>query len=326
MVEIKEKSTEVTSETGGNQDVPIEEVAVLEMKSGFEARAKEASSTKEKIPGMPYSAETLTAKEITPEIVQKVTDLFRYTFNNDFGEFVVHQLSQEVRGARDVFGCEKGESVDLERMDSMAEMPKSEDGQPMELFHHPEMTYKKLMEKFMKGYLMLITHDETGEIGAFTFGYVDSLQGVFDKEWKYRFAYTENPSTEAMRDEDLFFNNALPALSHHLTEQTGEPVTLTPESEVFCWNCGVVRDDLRRTGIVPFGMKAFFEALPKEKIAKLGVIGETQKGTKPHRLLQMGGFQTIENVLSEDYVLLVAALEKLAGNFSLPAEVFKKKT
>jgi hypothetical protein len=281
----------------------------------------------ESVAELPYFFENLRSDQLTEPTVRQMSEIFRRTFSIDFPEYAVCQPCGEQMPAWQALGLPEGQDIPQELLDRPESLPDCPScGNSMELFIDPDATLAQLNKKFAKdAHVTLLRSADDGEMEGFTFGYERTLRQVFENEWKHRFSYTRQPSDRHVRDTDRFMAAVTPLMSAQLTGQSGKPVEIGPDSNVFCWNCAVVRPKLRGAGTVPHLIQTFFASLPPEKLQTLATIGETTKGTRPYKGLVRGGFQPVEGILSDQYVLLIGTLKKLAETFALPPELFKNR-
>jgi|GEM_PF-2438137 len=268
--------------------------------------------------------EYLGPGEIDQKTLDEVVDLFRFTFNNNFPEFMVCQGCETQMPAWQVLGLPEGTQVGLDVLDKFSDFPPCPCcQQTMEFFHDPQKTDAKLRGKLSTTGHASLLKSEDDKIQGFTFGYEANLRKVFENEWKNKYTYTKNPSDQKQRDYEKFLKAVRSVADIELGAGTAE--TVQDDLEVFCWNCGLTNPAIRGKGALPAITQKFFASLPLDRVGNLLVIGETIRDSKPHRILHQGGFHTIEGVLGGEYVLLVSKLQRLAERFMLGADAFKAK-
>lgn len=281
-----------------------------------------APGGQEKASEEPYYFENLTSEEVTEDDIREMCAIFEETFANDWPEFAVCQPCGKQMGAAEAYGLPAGTRVPLSLIKTLKRMPICSCGDTMELFIDPDKTYQNIKEKLSRGAHVTLLRSKKkkeegeqeskkGPILGFTFGYEATLQDAFDKEWKYRFSYTKTQTEHHTRDNAKFLADVIPLMSQQLTQQLGMPVEVGPESNIYCWNCGIMQPEVRNEKIFSRLLQSFFNFLPPDKVRSLATVAETRK--EPH-LLGMArkfGYTFVEGIMDDDYVMGVNTMGNL---------------
>ncbi len=273
--------------------------------SRVQDRLRRIAMTREKIFRESFTTEVLSPNEMTPERIREISDFFRFMFNNAWGEYVVCTQCDPVReagmktSAMSVFGTDD-EYVPLDQMDSLTTFPDCPCcSKPMELFHDPEATFKKMQEKLQAdGYASLLKKKGEDRVSGFTFGYGSTIEGVFNGEWRNRYNYLKNPPPEHERD------------LQKLIEQLNIAVPggqFSADTPVFGWNCIATAPWVRSVGSLHGIMTSFFDSLPREHMEQY-VIGEALSGSTAHKLFLRAGAIEIKDYLEGDGIIVIQNL------------------
>lgn len=267
-----------------------------------------------------YSIETLSSSspDLTPDLTEEMADFFRYTFNNAFPEYLVCTKCNFQLAASEVFGIE-GKYVPLEQLDSQENKACCPGcNQKMELFHDKNTVFQKIQENLKNNAVITLLRDnqKNKELAGMTFGYFDTFDGAFKKEWSNKYVYMEKKDDLFAREKEGFLKKINETLA---TQNIGE---ISLDSNVFCWNCTTIRPEAQGLDNLLKMTNEFFMNLPQDKIYGFFVF-ETQLNSTAHKLLKIGGAIDIPNVFDNDYqVFMSGELQKIAHSFSLSKRDF----
>lgn len=251
-----------------------------------------------------YKVETITSDspELTPELLEEISDFFRYTFNNAFPEYAVCTDCDVSISAPEVFGTE-GRYVSLDQLDNEGNLPCCpECDKQMKFFHDAGQVLKKLEQKFQKdGRITLLKVAETNEIEGMTFGYYDSLEGVVEKEWGHPYNYMKK---EYQKKEQKF--DAEGATKKILETNKA----LEEQTEICCWNCIMLNPEAQ--GNMNILVQDFLDSLTKTDIA---VVAQVIAGSISHSLLKRRGYNEVEGIFPKEYLLMMGNLELVRNHY-----------
>ena len=270
-----------------------------------------------------FVTKNLATPDITDEKLRQVQKVFNFIFNNAFPEYLFCPSCDDTEpegkrfSAKEIFGTNE-EYISQETLESLTPFPPCPCcSKEMQFFQDPERTFKNLKEKLSKdGYLTITKNKKTQEIQAFTYGYLTTLKEEFEKEWKYKYSYTKELDDKYTRSFDTY----LETLHKNKYER------LTPDTEIFCWNCIVTDPRVRGFQMFQEIMSNFFNSVPQElKDIKRNVlvIGETMITSPLYGLVKISGAHIIHDYFEGDYVLVINTLRQFAETFSLPMNEFK---
>lgn len=139
--------------------------------------------------------EALTSQEITPELVNEVSDFYLWLFRNTMHFTACPPC--EMKGlkarltAKEIFGTTDS-FVPSEQMDSIEEMPACPCCQNgMQLIYHPDTLKENFRQKMLKSdesFLSLL-RKEDGSIAGLGFAYITNLNREMSLEWPSRYPY-----------------------------------------------------------------------------------------------------------------------------------------
>ena len=272
---------------------------------------------------VPVKSEVLTSKELTKENMKEIADFFRYIFTNAWPQYVVcppcdSTLPKGMKlSARQVYETGR-EYIPLEVMDKDPKIPDCPHcGEQMKIFHDPETTHKKIIEKLDKdGYVSLLRDKNTGKIAGFAFGYGCTLREEFENEWGNRYNYMAKK--EQSPEYDRPFENFLQHLREMLPDANFEP-----KSEVFAWNCVATAPEARGQKNMAELMQNLFKVLPPKKF-DLYIVGEVLKGSKAHGIFKTVGGRDVLGVLEGDDIITAGPLKQIAKTFALSSDQFTR--
>lgn len=328
MVEVKDKQSETTQKLAGSLEADKEVAAKLKENQNKTSAAVVKSLADEKkdiyrarkglglIKGkeqsdFPFSIRTLTSSDVNDQITKELADLFRFAFNNEYGEHIVCQPCGIQQAAWKTFGREEGAIVPLEEMDALNEFPNCPScSQQMELNHDPEATFEKLREKFASNALIsMLVDKQTEEVQGVNFAYVTTLEKAFEEEWKTPFGYTKVPNPMSFRSLDAFLEKVVPLIENEIETENGKKVEAGPDTEVFCWNCTITKPGARGKGGLQAIFQDFWGHLPEKTKNNLVLVGESQTHSKYHQILTRGGLKSQEGILAPGYSLMYRSLK-----------------
>jgi|WetSurMetagenome_2_1015567.scaffolds.fasta_scaffold16580_2 hypothetical protein len=262
-----------------------------------------------------FRIESIGAAEITPEMIREMSDYFRWIFITDFPEYVVCQDCGITKSADEIFGLEKGQHISLEAADNLKEFPDCPCcRKKMEFFHDPERTYKKLSEKIMEDTNVTVLYSNVdGKLEGLAFGYKATVEGIFEREWRYRFGYTKHPKEQYQRNRKKYLDE----ICSHLTavcpptDDNNCHSGITPESLAFCGGCLAISPEARKHGLSVDLFYAFLLSLDPETVENCGLIGEVMTDSMPHAILKKAGTATFNGILDSGFSIVAMRLKNL---------------
>lgn len=266
---------------------------------------------------------TTNIEHIPEEQIQKVIELFRFTFSNDWPQYAVCPPcdSSQPHGMRfkasEVYQTHN-QPVPVfaqEQKPLIPDCPCCQ--QPMVLYMDPQKTSEKIRKKLEKdAILTTIENEQNGELLGFTFGRKWTLREAFEaEEWQHPYAYTENPNPKYARSFEDFQTAVTPAIRQTMTEAGIQTSTINGDTEIFLHNCTVTHPLIRGKKIMPQMMHEFQSAVP-ESMRNIPVIGETDKNSRFERILQSNGSLSVGGFLHPSLVLMVAHHGTSIRNFA----------
>lgn len=267
----------------------------------------------------PLRSEVLTSAELTPQRVQEISDFFRLIFNNDWPEYAICTDCDSKspggmrKSAKEVFGRE--DHVPLTEMDANSQMPCCPGcSQKMQTFHDPERTRANLAEKLRSdATVSLLRSADQDKIAGFVFGYGTSLEREFGLEWANAYEY--------MAQQDPRHNRSLDQLVQLLGQHVPDR-KLTPESQVYAWNCVAIGPEARGQKNFATMMGAFFNSLPPEK-RDLSVVGEVLRGSAAHSIFHRLGGIDVPGYLEGDDTIIVGHVGTITDRINLMMQTKK---
>lgn len=245
----------------------------------------------------PFTVHTIPFEQIreNPELIEAISDFYRYVFNNENGHYLVYPSKLEFIPPSQHFKQEGKDYVGLDKMDSITEFPIDPATEEEAVFwHDPSITTERMQEKFDRdGYITYIT-GESGEILGVTFGYFATLREVFTMEgWEDPLYYAKR---EVDQDDPAFetFNRSINDLLKR--ENSLSSPTLTPDSEVFCYNCIAIAPTIQGASIFWSLVHNLFKSIPVEK-RHLLALTETQIGTRAFKISTSRGLIPVPGAL-----------------------------
>ena len=265
--------------------------------------------------------ETMSSREITPEIVKEVADYYRWLFGNTMHYAVCP--SCESKGlnarvtARQAFGTGE-EFVLLDQLDdteSIAPCPCCDN--KMQLIYDPETIVDNFNQKLRgsEESFMSLLRREDDSIAGLGFGYITNFMRELKLEWnKYPYMKKELQRLEYQRSEERF----LACLNQIYGEEH------TGNETVFACNCMSVAPDAK--GKLPTVMRNLFACLTPEQL-QLKILGDTKRGAYAHSILRASGLKdgTILFDKGEEDILIGGYVSEMQESFCLPSEKFKKR-
>lgn len=247
--------------------------------------------------------ENLTSEEITSNHIQELADAIRLIFSNAWEEYAFCPCcdpDKEIRlSAEDVHGHD---NVPLDVLNDTSYLPECSDcGTQMELFMSPEGTFKCLESKLKKdGYLSLL-RDLHGKIQGLNYGYKESLENVFRKEWGKKYSYVDEGKmgghTRSFRNFHTLISAAI--IANFNDEDLPEGSLVSADMDTICLNCIAFTKNARNVGNFGRLVKNMFELLPRKYHSCISV-GEVPLGTKAAALYKRAGAVFVAGVLTEE--------------------------
>jgi len=256
-----------------------------------------------------YRVETITSNspELTPELLQDISDFFRYTFNNAFPEYAVCTDCDVSLSAPEVFDTQ-GKYVPLEKLDNNQNLPCCPDcNKQMKFFHDAEQVFQKIQENFkQKAHISLLRENTDGKLAGITFAYFDTFKNAFKKEWSNEYLY--------MKEQDDIFdrekNSFLDKINAMFWQQEMEELFL--ESEVFCWNCTAINPEAKGLRNVSSLVKELFSSVEEENKEKHFIL-ETRTDSAAYKLLKILGAINVPDIFpsGNGQAFMIGRLEEI---------------
>ena len=268
-----------------------------------------------------YISELIGPDAMTEETVQRVTDFFRYIFNNEWPDYAVcppcdSTLPGGARmSAKEAYKTDQ--PVPLATMDTNPVLPDCTNcGSQMQIFHDPGKLRALLEKKLMKeGYVSFINDPESGDTKGFAYGYGTTLEEAFHGEWGNAYGYMANP--DPAYDRDL--GKLLECLNGTIKD-----THFTPEMEIFLWNC---------VGITPVAqgganyiqvMRGLFNQLPPEKRDQR-IVAEVLIDSPAHIHFNTTGAIDIPGFMDNGGTIIVFKVGETTDIFNLSLDEYYKR-
>jgi hypothetical protein len=268
-----------------------------------------------------FISETIGHDAMSEETVQRVTDFFRYIFNNEWPDYAVcppcdSQLPGGARmSAKEAYKSD--DPVPLAIMDSNPILPNcSHCGSQMQIFHNPGKLRSLLNKKLMKdGYVSFINDPESGETKGFAYGYGTTLEEAFHGEWGNAYGYMADPDPAYDRD-----------LTHLLECLNGtiKDTHFTPEMEIFLWNCVGITPAAQGGANYIQVMRGLFNQLPPEK-RNLRIVAEVLIDSPAHIHFNTTGAIDVPGFLKGDGTIIVFKVGETTDIFNLSLDEYYKR-
>ena len=263
----------------------------------------------------------INGPDLGGDLLQEVSDAYRFVFNNVNGHWLVFPSTQEFVAPSEIFGRRQGAFYGLPELDSFprSRYPRHHrTGEQAILWHDPYTTFEVLGRKLKApGAYVAITRDqESGRLDGMTFGYQANLHTVFEGEWQNPFMYTQLRDPQYYLDEHVFLKV--------LRENSGMLNRCEPESEVFCWNAAFTMPWSRGLSVLLPMVQHFFQMVPEESKTLIN-IQELTEGSAAYQILTGLGVHHIRGFLPKGTVISVAQVKSLAEGFSVMPRAFIKR-
>jgi hypothetical protein len=261
------------------------------------------------------SAEFLDSPEITPDVLDEMTDVFRTLYNNEYGQYIFYPSEGRPISPAEVFESEK--FVDLETMDSfdLSDYQHPKTGEVPLLWHNPTIVRQRLDHLKNDGQLVTIRHPVTSDIQALTYGYTSTVEEAFkNEEWENPNNYSGYRAPERLRDVDNFIGC--------INRVRNQPSDLYAHTPVYIWNQLGIMPKARRTGKMGQLTRCFFEELKKkEGLPEIG-LAEVQIDSMIHNAVRNIGAIDVPGALSNhnsdsnQITLIVFCLQDFIRHFA----------
>lgn len=276
--------------------------------------------------------ESYAAPEISEDLVNQITDFYRYIFNNN-GNYLVFPTTLEFLSPAEVFDQNQDEIIDLVTMDSLTEFPiHPQTGEQAIFWHDPEQTLKKISTKLKQDAQVAILRDlTTANIEGLCFGNKTTVRQQFEAEgWRNPLDYAAREITQHNRDFPNHLQKLRAKMQQH-SEQFGN-CELAAEDAIYSWNCLTTSPKFRGIEILLALTSQFFAAIPEPIKQQLPVISEVRFQSTSHSLLTIAGYLDVPGILTDkstlqintDSLIVTAPLSTIAQNFSLPPREFRQ--
>lgn len=273
----------------------------------------------EMLPDGKHFIESLSSAEITPQIVEELSDFYRFTFNNENEHFLVYPSTGEFISPKEIFGQDDVSTV---VMDAFSDYPKHpQTGEQSIVFHDPQVTYEKLLKLLSKNaYLVILRDTQTLKVSGMTFEYKAPLKEIFCNEWQDPLMYSQLAHTT----EERSFSDFLKHMQAGFLVQ-GVSQELSPQTEFYCWNCTVTAPHARGLENFLTMVTKLHSQIPNHDVRQSFVILETKLGKTAHKSLKTAGAFDIPGVFSDDTVIMAGNLQEVLKNYSLSPNDFKRR-
>ncbi len=281
-------------------------------------KVKEKVDRAKEVKKYTHTVKTLTSgsPELTPGIVQEISEFFRYTFNNAFPEYLICTSCDIQCSAPTVFGTGK-EYVDLKTMDDMADCfycPGCYE--KMELFHDSGMVQQKIQKNLSENACVsLLKNDKNDLLAGMTFAYFDTFEQVFQREWSNEKIYMQNQDIRFNRDMNWF----LEKINKTLREQQKEEIH--KNTEVCCWNCASIHPKSQGLNNMLQLFQGLFDVMyqqQKEDLKNKFVVLETRMNSTGHKIMKIAGAIDVKNVFGDkEQVFMVGSLTNMIQRLNL---------
>lgn len=238
----------------------------------------QATTTGEKI--NPFKGEVLRAPEISPELIRKVSDFYRWIFGNTMHFAVCVPCEDQGKKARwtapQIFQTKN--FVSTEQMDNTALGHCPCCGQKsLRHFYDPAVLRNNFEQKLKKSddsFLSLVRSPQDG-IVSLAFAYITELERELFLEWGHKYMFMQK-GPELEKPE---YHRSFEHFQHALTPVFPD-YPLEKNSTLLAWNCMTNAPDAK--GSLPLLMRNLFNSIPIERHA-LMVLGDVKKGSDAHR-------------------------------------------
>ncbi len=262
--------------------------------------------------------------------IREISDFFRLTFSNDWLNYVTCPPCDSTKpegmrfSAKDVY-ANSGQDIPIEVIDFSPMIPDCPCcKEPMVLVMDPDKTHEKLRQKFLdKAIVTLLRDQDTAEILGISFGNVRTLREAFhSEEWGHPYAYTATQDPQYERDFNQFYQSIKERID---TSKSYQGPDITPDGQVFLYNCSITSPKIRRTGYLPIMLQNFMDSIPDDIKDNLAVIGEAEQGSRFQNIVKRAGLIEVPGSLSEHYTIMLGSLRTFADLISLPKEKFRRQ-
>lgn len=242
-----------------------------------------------------YRVETISSasEAMTDELLWEVTWFFWWLFANDFaGQFLFYPSEQKPISAQQAFGLIDDSYVPFDRLReySPADFPRHPaTGEAAQYWVDPQTTFSRFKEKFANTGAITLLRDEAEHIAGFTFGRKCRVHEAFEgEEWENPVAYAAPHQHPVKRDLTHFVAAINDALASHpeLVEGGQRPAQLTPDSEVYVWNCIGIAKTAHGKGLFWRLTSEFFRHITAEDQGQLWNLAEAVVGNTAFKLFK----------------------------------------
>jgi hypothetical protein len=261
-----------------------------------------------------YRVESLSSDspELTSELLNEISDFFRYTFNNSFPEYVVCTDCDVQFSAMEVLGTEK--YIPLHKLDDENNVPCCPKcDEKMEFFHDMKTVSQKIEENLKKNaYISLLRNNKNEKLEGLAFARFDTFENTFQKEWANEYIYMGKQENYFDRDMDSFCKKINKVFQEKQLDE------IRPQSEVFCWNCTAINPEAQGLGnLLKMLRKLFVQLSEEEQIGHF--VLETRTDSTAHKLLKMAGAIDIPEIFSEEsgQIFMSGELKEVSQNLQL---------
>ena len=267
---------------------------------------------------------TSASLELTEQLLQEITDFYRYVFNNSFPEYAVCVECDKQMSAREAFHSQA--YISLDQIDDVSNLPNCPFcKEQMSFFIDAEKTRENLKEKFKKNaFITLLKEKNTEKIMGVAFGYFDTFKNVVQKEWGNPYNYMKREKQPLSKDVSMkdFIRESSLAIN-----RVGIDEKIDEEERIFAWNCAALDDSLFGKGYLSHLMKQFFASIPnKDRFnSNIKTIFHVLKDEKMKEIVCHAGCSVVENISDTRYTYVVGQLSEVAHNFSLSQEDFQER-
>lgn len=277
----------------------------------------------EKLPWEKFQAELYHSAEITQELVKKISDFYRWTFNTEKWHYLIYPSTWEFVSPYEIFG-KKYPSI--EEMDKFKDYPSHHvTWERAQLFHDPDVTFQKLSDQLKENaFLVILREIQSWRIAWITFEYLDTLANIFLKEWQNEYYYMKEMYRKwHERDFQVFLNWISLEFESKWIKQK-----ISPDTKMLAWNCTTTAEWARWLDNMlwlVWNLHRF--ALESNKVSNdIYTIFEVQMWSTAHEsLLTSWAFNVSWALIwKQDLTLMMWNIRTLSDNYSLSTREYMK--
>jgi len=270
------------------------------------------------IPGHLLQVQRLTSADVTPELTKEIADFFRYIFANAYGQYAFFPSEGKALTTEEVLGESEG-YVSLQELDGLKNFPLHPETEEEAIFwHDPEVTLKRMREKFQKqAHLVLLRKQENEQLVGMTFGYEATLKDSFHhEEWHNPHHYSRLETSPFLRDYATFenaINEAMAGNRERFGSVLGNKNAVDADTITYVWNCIALAPRITGRGTGGILASTFFQWISEQTDPNVLQLAEVIPGSTAHGMLTKGGAIEVPGALGEanPIGLVITPLSKL---------------